>query len=144
MISLLTARKLKEAGLVWLPQHLDYFAIPEMGLDDRVFVISDVLVTLEYLQAIQVVSFQGASEWALDYLIIAEAIWLPREDQVRQALEAALIASGSPGLQMVAAISGYQCSITYNQNELSFNARVASEAYAAALLYILKSRASNS
>jgi hypothetical protein len=143
MISLSTARKLKEAGLLWLPKQLDYFAIPDRGLDDKVFVISDVLVTLEYLQAIQVVSFQGASEWALDYLIIAEAIWLPREDQVRQALEAVLIASGNPGVQIVTTSTGYQCCINYDQNELRFDADELSEVYASALLYILTSRNKN-
>lgn len=140
MISLATARSLKDAGLVWLPKQLDYFIIPDRGLDDHIFVISDVLVTLELLQAIEVVSFQGASEWALDYLVIAEAVWILREDQVRQALEAALIVYDDSGIKLFTTEAGYQCIIHYDETEYRFDAKEASEAYASALLHVLLSR----
>ena len=74
MISLDTALELKGAGLVWVPQILDFFAIPDRNMDDRVFVISDMLVTVDILQGMQVVSFQGSSEWALDYLVTTNAV----------------------------------------------------------------------
>ena len=46
----------------------------EMRRDERVFVISDIQATIETLQGAQVVSFQGASEWALDSLVLSEAL----------------------------------------------------------------------
>ena len=138
MISTATALRLKQAGLIWQPAVLDCFALSGCDLDDKVFVISDMLVTVEKLQDLQVVSFQGASEWALDYLIISEAIWLPSEEQLRKLLEAALIAEGNISLQLVSRISSCLCEIVYRGNKLAFEAVDASEAYAAALLFILK------
>jgi hypothetical protein len=64
MISLQTARKLKEAGLSWQPALNDFFAIPDREMDDQIFVISEVQVTVEVMQELQVLTFQGASEWA--------------------------------------------------------------------------------
>ena len=78
MISLKAARKLKEAGLKWEPALHDFFAIPDRGMDERIFVISDMMITLELLSGMEVVSFQGASEWAFDYLLSSVVIWMPR------------------------------------------------------------------
>ena len=47
MISTATALRLKQAGLIWQPAVLDCFAINGRDLDDKVFVISDMLVTVE-------------------------------------------------------------------------------------------------
>jgi hypothetical protein len=137
MISLLTAQKLKNAGLKWAPALHDFFAIPERGLDDRSFVISDMLVTVEVLGGLQIVSFQGASEWALDYLVAAEAVWLPREDQLRIALEALLLADGHPEIYLCSGLEGYRCEINFHNKHIGFDAVDVSEAYSAALLFIL-------
>lgn len=134
-----SAQKLKSAGLNWAPALHDYFAIPERGMDERVFVISDMLVTVEVLGGMQIVSFQGASEWALDYLIAAEAVWLPREDQLRHALEALLLADGRPEMTLSSGLEGCRCEISYQGHKISFEAEDAGEAYAAALLFIFQS-----
>lgn len=139
MISLNTALKLKKAGLSWQPAHLDFFAIPERNMDERIFVISDMLVTVDIIQGMQVVSFQGASEWALDSLVTVEAVWLPREDQLRQILEAVLMRQGWLDLRLVSTLRGYSCQIRYEGKELTFEETDASEAYAQALLYLLGS-----
>ena len=136
MISLATALALKNAGLTWVPADLDSFAIPDRQMDERVFVISDMLVTVDVLQGLQVVAFQGASEWALDSLVTTEAVWMPREDQLRLALEAALLASGRPELRMTSSLNGCRCEITHEGQLKAFEAKDASEAYAAALLYL--------
>jgi hypothetical protein len=141
MISLATARKLKAAGLVWVPNLHDFFAIPERSMDERLFVISDMLVTVDMLQGLQVVSFQGASEWALDSLVTTDAVWMPSEAQVRQALEAALLASGHPDVLLKSSLVGFRCTISFQNEPLSFEANEASEAYAAALLHILERQA---
>ena len=43
MISLATAMALKAAGLTWMPMDLDFFAIPDRQMDERIFVISDII-----------------------------------------------------------------------------------------------------
>ena len=138
MISLSTALRLKAAGLTWVPGLLDFFAIPDRQMDDRVFVISDMLVTIDLMQGMQVVSFQGASEWALDSLVTTDAVWMPSESQIRQALEAALLTTGFPTLRLISAVNGYRCELTLEKQALVFEAKDASEAYAAALLFLLE------
>ena len=86
MISLSLARKLKQAGLLWQASVNDFFAIPDRGMDDRVFVIADLLANLDIFRGWPVVTFHGTAEWALDYILTAEVIWLPTESQLRQAL----------------------------------------------------------
>jgi hypothetical protein len=140
MISLETARQLKDAGLDWQPTLNDFFAIPERDMDEKIFVISDMLVTVDILQGLQAVSFQGASEWALDSLVTDETVWLPREEQLRQALMAALIETGRPELRLAGSLGGYRCQIVYQGDLQSFDASDVSEAYAAALLFLLKVR----
>jgi hypothetical protein len=131
------ATQLKEAGLKWVPELLDYFSLPDRNLDDRTFVISDLLATVEQLQGIQVVSFQGASEWALDYLVTADAVWIPREDQLRQALEAALLTLGHPEVRLTCGLEGCTCTAQVSEIQQSFHGKDGSEAYASALLWVL-------
>ena len=136
MISLVTAIKLKAAGLIWRPALHDFFAIPEHGLDERVFVISDMLATVELLQGFPMISFQGASEWALDSIVFSEAVWMPDEGQLRQALEEALLMMGYSGFRLVSNLSGYRCEIPTKDGWQVFEAAEASEAYARAILTI--------
>lgn len=87
MLSLELARALREAGLVWEPRPGDAFAVPDRDLDDQVFVLSDMVVqTLHPPDGPPVLAFNGTTEWALDSLEAHEAVWLPREDQLRAAL----------------------------------------------------------
>lgn len=140
MISLMTALKLKSAGLTWRPKILDYFGIPERGMDDKVFVISDMLATIDSLQGSPVVAFQGASEWALDAIVTSEVVWLPREDQLRQALLSGVLEFGGSSIRLENDLSGCHCDVTIDGNPMSFIGQEASEAYAAALLYLLQKR----
>src|SRR3990172_10713970 len=102
MISLSTARQLKDAGLMWIPAMHDYFAVPDRGLDDHIFVINDVMAYVEIRNNLPLVTFHGTAEWALDYLLTSEIIWLPREDQLRMELvrrlesKQALALTGTP------------------------------------------------
>jgi hypothetical protein len=138
MISLETAQRLKARSLVWRPVLHDFFAIPERGMDDRIFVISDLLANIERLQGALVVSFQGASEWALDSLVLAEAVWLPSESQLREILETLLVEQGRSGLRLSGSLSGYQCEIPTDSGWNQFGSGDASEAYAQAILYMLE------
>ncbi len=139
MLSVDTARALKAAGLEWHPALHDFFAIPEHGLDDRIFVIADLPANLALFQGQQVFTFEGAAEWAMDYIVTTEAVWLPTESQLRQALEARM-----PESRLLLSISpdGYECSIVFRpEAAASFRATSAEEAYAQALLFLLRRQA---
>jgi hypothetical protein len=143
MIDLETAKKLKAAGLPWRPGLFDFFALPDRQMDDKLFVVSDMLVTVEMLHGRQVVSFQGASEWALDSLVTTEAVWMPNEEQVRQALESALIETGRPELRLTSGLGGCTCEINHQGKIYKFEGRTGSDAYSAALLFLLNSPGKN-
>ena len=99
MITLATARRLKAAGLHWEPAQGDRFAVPERGMDDRVFVINDMATIIEMIQGAEMVTFHGTPEWALDYVYLGEAVWLPDEGQVRELLHQRLMQDASAGLR---------------------------------------------
>jgi hypothetical protein len=138
LIDLNTALELKRAGLAWVPQINDFFGLPDRQMDDRIFVISDMLVTVDVLQGMQVVSFQGASEWALDYLVTTEVAWLPREDQLRQAFEAALLQSGQLEMRLTTSINGCRLDYLFQGQQFSLEGEQASPLYAAGLLHVLQ------
>lgn len=136
MLSVETACKLKTAGLEWHPALHDFFAIPEHGLDERIFVVADLPANLSMFQGQQVFTFEGAVEWAMDYIVTTEAVWLPTESQLRQAVEAR-----TPDTPILLSISpdGYECSIIFRpEAAVSFRATSAEEAYAQALLFLLQ------
>jgi hypothetical protein len=139
LISLSLAQQLKAAGLAWTPALHDFFGIPERTLDDHVFVINDITVFVERLLGHPVVTFHGTPEWALDYELIAELVWLPTEAQLRELLEERLLGERNPRLTLSSTTYGYRCEIQFQGQMLSFEAFGASEAYAAALLHVLSS-----
>jgi hypothetical protein len=138
MVSLDLAQQLKEAGLVWQAQTHDFFAIPERGMDEQVFVVTDVMAYLELLKGWPVVTFHGTAEWALDYILTAEVVWLPTEAQIRTHLENALLGEANLKLSLTLQHPGYLCEIIYGAQPHTFSGTTASEAYGLALLYILK------
>lgn len=138
MISQALAQQLKDAGLVWHTTLHDFFAIPDRDLDGRVFVLSDMMATMELLRGWPAVVFHGTSEWALDYLLTHEAVWLPTESQVREQLEAELAARNGRFQQLQRQADGYQCSLTLGAESLQFTAVSPSEAYGLALLDLLQ------
>lgn len=138
MISLALARELREAGLVWKAGIHDFFAIPDRDLDDRLFVVTDVMAYLEILRGWPVVTFHGTAEWALDYILTTEVVWMPTEGQLRQELEDILRGEAEQKLQLNFKGESYVCEIYYQDQALQFNRPTAEEAYAAALLHALK------
>lgn len=137
MITLNTAQELKAAGLKWSPALHDFFAVPDRGMDHRVFVISDMLTNIENLFGSPVVAFQGASEWALDYLVTSEAVWVPTESQLRQIIEENLLKEQNASLSLSWNMRNYQCEIFIKDRLQTFEDPDAATAYGKALLYIL-------
>ena len=138
MISLELARELKAAGLEWVPAQFDTFGIPDRNLDDKTFVISDMLVTAEVLGGLPIVSFQGAAEWALDYIVTTEIVWIPSERQLRQRLEAALLEGGRPELHLSLGLNGCRLECVYRSQPFSLEGADLEQLLAQALLQILK------
>jgi hypothetical protein len=92
MIPLDLARALRDAGLVWRPTKGDWFVIPDRDLDDEVFVVSDMVIErVQPAGGQELLAFNGTTEWALDSLEAGEALWLPREDQLRDHLGEAFV-----------------------------------------------------
>lgn len=127
MIPIELGVRLREAGLRWKPARGDLFVIPDREMDDDVFVLSDMTVEVHALPEGTVIGFNGTVEWALDDLAIDEAVWLPREDQLR-----GLLGSGFQKLECVP--DGYQVSCQRG----SYLADSAEEAYALALLDLVR------
>lgn len=137
MIPLQLAYDLKKAGLVWKAGMHDFFAIPEHDMDERIFVITDVMAYLELLQGWPVVTFHGTAEWGLDYIFSHEVVWMPTEEQLRTELVNLLKRTDAFMLQLMLLPDGYQCQVSFQEQLLAFVAPTASEVYAQALLHIL-------
>jgi hypothetical protein len=55
-------------------------------MDGEVFVLSDMTVEVHRLGDRKVIGFNGTTEWALDSVDDQDALWLPRESQLRELL----------------------------------------------------------
>ena len=90
MISRPLALRLREAGLVWRPAAGDRFQFLSQDMEATgtdVFTVSDMTIEAHAYPTGTVLGFNGTTEWALDSIAIEEALWLPREDQLREALK---------------------------------------------------------
>jgi len=118
------ALRLRDAGLAWKPAAGDRFAIPDRGLDDDVFVLSHMTIEVHQLPHGPVIGFNGTVEWALDDVAQDEAVWLPREDQLRE-----LLGAGFQRLERIG--DRYRVAVDGD----AFEADNAEAAYAQALLH---------
>ena len=92
MLSLELALALRSAGVRWEPRPADAFVVPDRDMDEHVFVLSDMVVqTVQPPDGPPVLAFNGTTEWALDSLEAHEAVWLPREDQLRTLLGSSFV-----------------------------------------------------
>ncbi|MGW4929455.1 pilus assembly protein CpaE [Agromyces sp. NPDC004153] len=93
MISRELARELRDAGLVWHPESGDRFQLdlpehvePEIEAD--IFTVSEMTIEARRYPTGTILAFNGTTEWALDSVALVDAVWLPREDQLRELLRA--------------------------------------------------------
>jgi hypothetical protein len=135
MISVEMARQLREAGLEWRPVERDVFALPGHDMDGQVFVVSPLPALVQLYNGQPVVAFQASAEWALDYVTLAETLWMPSEGQLREALIAQL-APGAP-MSLARTPAGYSCAIDLGGQSQSFGGPDAETAYAQALIAAL-------
>ena len=135
-ISPTLAKQLKQAGLKWKPTLHDFFMVPDTALEDRVFVIADMMAQYEVLRGDPAITFNGAVEWALDYVLMYDAIWMLTEAQVRTRLQRKL----GPNARFLLRLTdtGYMCEIILSEEPLIFSAPTAADAYGRALLALLR------
>lgn len=127
-VSVEMARRLRAAGLEWRPSLFDFFHIPDRHLDDEVFVIADLSVDVQRLgDGIAAITFNGAVEWSLDYILQQDVVWLPTESQLRELLGDRLISLGHSGDTWV-------CNAADEGGSRSYEASTAADAYGSALL----------
>jgi hypothetical protein len=138
MISTELAQRLKSAGLEWQPAERDFFMMPEHNLDEHIFVVSALPALVQNLHGEMSITCHGSIEWALDYVLLTEAVWLPTETQLRAALAAA-IGDDAP-LRLDRTAAGYRLQIAAGADMLDFDAGDAEDAYALALLHLLEAR----
>jgi hypothetical protein len=86
MISIECARALRDAGLAWHPVSGDAFRIERADFESEVFTVSDMTIEPHVFDTGTILGFNGTTEWALDSLALEDALWLPREDQLRDLL----------------------------------------------------------
>jgi hypothetical protein len=93
MISRELARELRDAGLAWHPESGDRFQLDlpehvEPDVEADVFTVSEMTIEARRYSTGTILAFNGTTEWALDSVALADAVWLPREDQLRELLRA--------------------------------------------------------
>ncbi len=132
MISTDNAVALEAAGLQWHPRAGDSFAIRGADLAGEVFTISEMVVEAHEYPTGTVLGFNGTTEWALDSVQQEDALWLPREDQLRDLLGGtfrSLARSTDGRYQVLVEIGGQPARV--------FTADDAADAYAEALLALV-------
>jgi hypothetical protein len=137
MISADLAIALKQAGLEWRPVERDLFIMPEHNLEGQVFVVSPLPALVQNFSGEWTITFHGAIEWALDYVMMAEAVWLPTETQLRELLSTAVGADAPLRLDRLQ--GGYRLQVGVGADVLEFDAPGAEDAYGRALLHVLQS-----
>lgn len=87
VITVELARRLShDAGVLWTPAAGDRFVIDADLLTHDVFWVSDLTIEPQHFADQTVLGFNGTTEWALDSVGLDQALWLPREDQLRTLL----------------------------------------------------------
>ena len=134
MISLEVAKKLKEAGLTWKPAIHDFFSVPFADLEHRIFVLSDMTINQEILQGWPALTFSGAMEWAMDYILTMDVVWMPTESQLREQI---MVAGELGKLILTCVDSDYEVSYEKDGVRHIFADSCAEDAYGKALLNLL-------
>ena len=132
MISTELARALQDSGLRWRPRRGDNFRIDRVEVDDEVFTLSDMTVEAHTFSSGTVLGFNGTTEWALDSVSLEDALWLPREDQLRDILGAAF-------RSLTRVDGGHRVAAVVDDAPGAYEAVDAADAYARALLALLDS-----
>ena len=86
MITVELARSLAAGGVLWEPAPGDRFTIDQPNIVGEVFWISHLTIDVHTFHGQPLLGFNGTTEWALDSVTLDTALWMPREDQLRELL----------------------------------------------------------
>jgi hypothetical protein len=137
VLSVASARALRDAGLQWTPARGDSFVMPDKGMDSEVFVLSDMTIEVHQFPAGPVIGFNGTTEWALDSIDQADTLWVPAEHQLRERLGDAFAGLAPTG-------DGYRVTLRVDGATSGYDGPDPAEAYAQALLSLLTSQRAGS
>ncbi|WP_298743871.1 pilus assembly protein CpaE [uncultured Microbacterium sp.] len=131
MISTDLALALRDAGLVWRPTSGDRFQLDEPEFEADVFTVSEMTIEPREYPTGAILAFNGTTEWALDSVAQGDALWLPREDQLRELLRGAfrLLERTDDSHRVEIVFAGERRAFEHPQPE---------DAYALALLHMLR------
>lgn len=131
MISTELALDLRAAGLVWHPRSGDRFQLDEPEFEADVFTVSEMTIEARTYPTGTILAFNGTTEWALDSVALEDALWLPREDQLRE-----LLRGGFRTLTRLA--DTFRVEIEFAGETLAVEHPQPEDAYALALLAVLR------
>lgn len=131
MISTDLAAALRDAGLVWRPRSGDRFQLDEPEFDADVFTVSEMTIEPREYPTGAILAFNGTTEWALDSVAQGDALWLPREDQLRELLRGAF-------RRLERAEDTHRVEIVFGGEAATFEHPQPEDAYALALLHVLR------
>jgi hypothetical protein len=139
VISTALAADLRDAGLTWTPISGDAFQIAGADFEGDVFTVSDMTIEAHAYPSGTILGFNGTTEWALDSVALDDALWLPREDQLRDALAGTFV-------ELVREVgdderASYTVTVMVDGEETRVVSDDAAEAYGLALLALLRSLA---
>lgn len=135
MLSVALAQQLAAAGLPWQPVEGDRFVVPGAGLENDIFVISHNAVVVQPLHGEPSILFHGSAEWALDYVMLNDVVWLPSETQLRLLIADRLPATSS--FLLMRSETQYQCTLHVGGTPRTFSASSGEDAYGLALLSLI-------
>ena len=134
MISVPLARALHTAGLRWRPESGDRFALDQAETAGEVFTVSEMTIEAHRYPSGTILGFNGTTEWALDSVALEDALWLPREDQLRELLRGTF-----RGLRRIedGGADRYEVDMVFRGEAITHAADTAEDAYAEALLTLV-------
>ena len=126
------AAQLLEAGLAWQPTAGDQFRIQGESFEGDLFILSHMVIEPREFETGSVLHFNGTTEWALDTVAQDEALWLPREDQLRSRL-------GGTFRSLERTAQGYRVSVQGEDGEVvDYDGESPAQAYGSALLELVR------
>lgn len=131
MISTELALALRDAGLLWRPASGDRFQLDEPEFEADVFTVSEMTIEPRQYATGAILAFNGTTEWALDAVAQTDALWLPREDQLRELLRGAF-----GRLERLA--DTHRVEIEFAGETHAFEHPQPEDAYALAVLHVLR------
>ena len=131
MISTDLALALRDAGLSWHPASGDRFQLDEPEFEADVFTVSEMTIEPRRYSTGTILAFNGTTEWALDSVALEDALWLPREDQLRELLRATF-------RSLTRLEDAYRVDVVIQGEPLSFEHPEPADAYALALLALVR------